>query len=620
MKIKNLLIFGIIIFQLFFIASQESQTQIFFPGQEIPETEGLEIISQGDIKWEVSENGKEATIFFTEKDIFDQETFVEIKENKFENILSADKSLHPSYIKIDNLGKILEADLTANEKGGDYLINGVKIHLNSGERVYYNQKENKYYLDKNVAITNIEDSVLEKGFFIKGQQVNIVDGILVNGEAFIDKKGYLIKAGDVIFKNTKLAVLDEPVLIVSKSFDLNEYKGNWIKLESGILKMKSSKTGAIDLKFLENNEVFNIEKGDNLNIKITNGDGLEIIKRKDVPSLINHKSSDDGSTLITNSFSIFEIDKTGISLKNPGKENPLDFKGVSFEIKSDSENTNFKDTSLRVNEDGEVAIIDDKTDKILVSHNEDLDVKIENSPQFNLERISGKYKEEVFNKLLPATNELGLNIDQASEITKLIIENVRIDDKGFEEREVKTLLGEVIPEILYTSDQNGYSADHSVKWVKNIFDNAGGEFGRAMLYDLPIYLSDFSDLGFSAEQMDKFVDDFSNKMGSINKKYNFDAGEYYIISDRISFSRENREIFKEELSPDSITLFMSSAFDVTTEAYMEKRREHQDLLPEEIRFSEQESISLYYKACKDAGISSLKCSKILAKLLLNLKK
>ena len=618
---NKLFFFGIvllIILQSFLILAQGEQ--IFLPGQEIPETEGIDILSQGDVKWEVSENGKEATIFFTEKDILNQETSVEIEGNKFENILSADKSLHPSYIKIDSLGNILEADLTANEKGGDYLINGVKIHLNSGERVYYNQKENKYYTDKNTAITKIEDSVLEKGFFIKGQQIKLPDNSILNGEAFIDKKGYLIKAGDVIFKNMKLAVLDEPVLIVGKSFDLNEYKGNWINLEGGILKMKSSKTGTIDLKFLEDNKVFNIEKGDNLNIKITNGDGLEIIKRKDAPSLINHKSSEDGSTLITNSFSIFEIDKTGIHLKNPGKENPLAFQGVSFEIKSDSENTNFKDTSLRVNEEGEVAIIDDKTDEILVSHNEDLDAKIENSPQFNLERISGKYKEEVFNELLPTINEVGLNIDQASEITKLVIENVKIDDKGVEEREVKTLLGEVIPDILYTSKDSGYSADHSVKWIKNIFDNAGGEFGREMIYDLPAYLSDFSDLNFSADQMDKFVDDFSNKIGSINKKYNFDAGEYSIISDRFSPSDENLEIFKEELPPDSIILFISSAFDVTAEAYMKKKREHQDLLPEEIKFNEQESISLYYKSCKDAVISYFKCSKILAKLLLNIKK
>lgn len=619
MKNKDILIFGIvllIILQISFIISQE----IFLPGQEIPKTDDLEIISQGDVKWEVSENGKEATIFFTEKDIFEQETFVEIKENKFENILSADKSLHPSYIKIDNLGKILEADLTANEKGGDYLINGVKIHLNSGERAYYNQKENKYYVDKNVAITKIEDSVLEKGFFIKGQQVNMIDGILVNGEAFIDKKGYLIQAGDVIFKNMKLAVSNEPVLIADKSFDLNEYKGNWIKSEREILKMKSSKTGAVDLKFLENNEVFNIKKGDNLNIKITNGDGLEIIKRKDLPSLINHKSSEDGSTLITNSFSTFEIDKTGIFLKNPGKENSLAFKGVPFELKSDSENLNLKEKTLEINEEGEVTIIDDKTDEILVSHNEDLDAKIENSPQFNLERISGKYREEVFNKLLPATNEVGLNIDQASEITKLVIENVKMDDKGLEESEVNTLLGEVVPDILYTSKDEGYSADHSVKWIENIFDNAGGEFGRVMLYDLPGYLSDFSDLGFSADQMDKFVDDFSNKINSVDEKYNFDAGEYHILSDRLSLSSKNLKIFKEELSPDSISLFMSSSFDVTAEAYMKKRRENQDLLPEEIKFNEQESISLYYKACKDAGISSFKCSKILAKLLLNIKK
>ena len=165
MKNKNILIYGIVlliaIMQFNFLLSQE----IFLPGQEIPETEGIDVSSQGDVTYEVSEDGKIATILFTEKSIFEVETFVEIDGNKFENILSADKSLHPSYIKVDQYGSIIEADLTADKNGGYYWINGVEIHLDKGERVYYNQKENKYYVNKNVAIISADDLALKKDFY-----------------------------------------------------------------------------------------------------------------------------------------------------------------------------------------------------------------------------------------------------------------------------------------------------------------------------------------------------------------------------------------------------------------------------------------------------------------------
>ena len=48
MKNKNILIYGIVlliaIMQFNFLLSQE----IFLPGQEIPETEGIDVSSQGD--------------------------------------------------------------------------------------------------------------------------------------------------------------------------------------------------------------------------------------------------------------------------------------------------------------------------------------------------------------------------------------------------------------------------------------------------------------------------------------------------------------------------------------------------------------------------------------------
>ena len=83
----------------------------------------------------VSEFGKEVTAFSFNK----EDSFVEINGIKFENILPKDKSLHPSYIKLDASGNILEADLTANEKGSVFLINGLTFKAPPNSRVYYNK-------------------------------------------------------------------------------------------------------------------------------------------------------------------------------------------------------------------------------------------------------------------------------------------------------------------------------------------------------------------------------------------------------------------------------------------------------------------------------------------------
>ncbi len=549
MKNKNILIYGIVlliaIMQFNFLLSQE----IFLPGQEIPETEGIDVSSQGDVTYEVSEDGKIATILFTEKSIFEVETFVEIDGNKFENILSADKSLHPSYIKVDQYGSIIEADLTADKNGGYYWINGVEIHLDKGERVYYNQKENKYYVNKNVAIISADDLALEKGFFIKGQEVNIGGGILASGEVFIDKKGFLIKSGSAGFNNMKLSVSDEPILIAKESFDLKNYAGNWVKFSQGVLETKSSKTGTIDLDFLKGSWS-EVEKNDKLSVKVMKGDGLKI-QRTNIGDLnlpkITHKSSEAGNTLIENNGFDFKLNNEELIIDSESVkiEGILSGRYESVNIFIGSDSVNIKEQMI-VDNFGVAKIFDTDPSNVKYSYINSnlrniLEIK-ENLGEDGLKKIAqslkdnGKYDaDRVLSdssyELFDATSEASRLGFKKDEITDLITKTIEIS--GDESRGGIEGLKEALNEFNYF-DKNAekkYSKDQ----IKNFILTTNKKIKeKGDLNDLDdIYesllrnaLENNIDLNLAGELTDKMIE-----LKVISKKgIDYDLYPYYSAS------------------------------------------------------------------------------------------
>ncbi|MDP2672953.1 MAG: hypothetical protein Q8O84_04025, partial [Nanoarchaeota archaeon] len=128
MKNKNVLIIWVVLFvvlQVWFVNSQI----------EVPNIDG-EYISIS-----LSQDGDSRIITFNQKG-----SFAEVEGNRFENIQPTEGSLNPSFIKIDNEGNILELDLTTNENGGSYLINGVPIEVPANSRIVY--RDNNIYLPK----------------------------------------------------------------------------------------------------------------------------------------------------------------------------------------------------------------------------------------------------------------------------------------------------------------------------------------------------------------------------------------------------------------------------------------------------------------------------------------
>ena len=267
---------------------------------------------------------------------FTQGGFAEIKGVRFENILPASESLNPSYMKLDTFGNILEADLTANEKGSIFLINGLTFKAPPNSRVYYD--EASFFHLKDASITNIEKDKLSSldNFLIFGERINFFNELLVDsGRVYIKDGGYIISDGNFVYKNVEINQGVNSLLIEKNPLrDLSGYADNFIQeTESGLKIQTVSDALGFNLRFLENNELFDVKNTEDkeafLDIEISDGDKLEIVKKdyliKGLPPLIKHESHEGGRTSIQNGRHIFKFEegKFNSELGNLNTKNKL---------------------------------------------------------------------------------------------------------------------------------------------------------------------------------------------------------------------------------------------------------------------------------------------------------
>lgn len=292
-----------------------------------------------------SEYGEQVTTL----SFIDEGGFVEINGVKFENVLPKSESLSPSFIKIDSQGNILQADLTANEKGSSFLINGLTFEAPPNSRVYYD-KDGGFYL-QDVKVSGIEkDKFPDQNF--NGKNVNFLDElILKDGSVRLNKDGsYFLNYGDYIYENLKISEVSSfggLTIIKDPLRDLSDYNENFIqKTESG-LKVRSreftyANDVGINLEFLEGNKIFNFNDeglGANQNrflkMEISDGDGVELINQRGfIPGQIIHKTSEKGKTIIENGRHIFKFEK-GKLITELGDLNSRNLFSIKSSVSSD---------------------------------------------------------------------------------------------------------------------------------------------------------------------------------------------------------------------------------------------------------------------------------------------
>ncbi len=362
---------------------------------------GNEVVSfdAEKVNYKTDGNG-EATFLF-----YDDGGFVEIKENKFENILPATKSLNPSYIKFDVSGKIIQADLTANEKGSVFLINGINFEAPPNSRVYYDK--NGFYLE------NIKVSEIEENKFIEtpieGKNVNLFDELTFSyGKVIFNEDRYLVEYGSMIYDNMEISSGGGILIAKNPLMDLSNYKGDWIQKTKNGLNIQSVKDDVIELIFLEGSEIFEIDNKDlspnvehSLFMSVSDGDKLEITKKdsllKGMPPLIKHKSSgqkttitregesvgslEEGQTIIKNGRHIFKF-KNGKYLSELGNLNTKNKLSISFNLDSDI----LKDKSINVDDENGYSIYEPKTGENIFT----FDKTLLSAPNYNFESEIGK--------------------------------------------------------------------------------------------------------------------------------------------------------------------------------------------------------------------------------------
>lgn len=276
-------------------------------------------------------------------------------------------------------------------------------------------------IDKNGNVLLIEEKKPPKeGLYtaVYDEKTNIeLDGkfISVKGELSHDKvkvgddfsEVYVVKAEDELeFGDVKFLKTNNDVnLYINVPFDPDDHtEENYYYATDKEIIMHSTKSGKVKVEFLAGNEFFNMferkyekegdnfikdangnpqfslepDKKDKLIIKVSNGDIIEAIDRKEqgiVPKL-RHHSSENGFTVIEDGRLTFKFDEGKYSIVPPKPiaqnledvNGPYEFynsryESVPFEIESD---INEFDQTLRINSANQFAVLDEKQKELVV--------------------------------------------------------------------------------------------------------------------------------------------------------------------------------------------------------------------------------------------------------------
>jgi len=322
MRIKFILIASIILFSLFFVSAAEetdfekivSGTDYFASEVKISGT-GIEAVGQ---------KGNGAT--FT---IIKENANLAVGEDIFENILPQSQAGHPTYIEIDEHGKITKADFSTTEKGGTYIFENTKVNVPANSHLMFKNgkieimakegsefKETPSFIDSNVK--GYETKIVGENFKLpNGQSVSGTLSFKENGQAFVEAGEIVNINGVEITKEFSLIGLNIITGEMPKEnevdlfFDGKKHEGNYISLGGKNLMVSSQTKGdGPKIEFKEDNPYLKIEEGDLVQMQPI-GDSQIEIKNRDSEKLIPQ-------VVVTGDFRIVEDSKT-ISSSSIGK-------------------------------------------------------------------------------------------------------------------------------------------------------------------------------------------------------------------------------------------------------------------------------------------------------------
>jgi hypothetical protein len=287
--------------------------------------------------------------------------YLNLSGNVFENIVSQDEAGHPTFIKLDSEGNILEADFSVNEEGGNFLVNGVDFDVPANSRVFFN--EGILELQENTKINSISQEAIISGENIFLPKDYLMESGILNfdseGNSWIDFDS--LKEDDYNLYYDKAAIINgirisnpsgESGKKASLFFDSDdesldgiyffkqEFKleGEDVLRESFVAKTDSE--NSLDFVFDKSNPYFNIEDMDHFAIKLERDSEISILNRDIIDkiprvSAKGHFVISDGNKRIYNVFDEVYLDKVEEGIFST---TPIDFRFGEQRVIVDNKN------------------------------------------------------------------------------------------------------------------------------------------------------------------------------------------------------------------------------------------------------------------------------------------
>lgn len=358
----------------------------------------------------------DSSIIFTEEN-----SYVEINGEKFENILPINYWGTPSRIEIGLNGEILSANLAVNGSGGNFSLGGKKIIAPPNSNIHYSKSRGDYLIDLNEegGIINFGGNEFEffkegtlsydySGFNlpsgskvrkiefpqdIRGQNINLFDEVFLEiGECSLFEEGYSLIEGRAIYEGLKIersSYEGKDILIAKEGVILSEDFNNFVQKNSNGIRFQSSYDEGMKVTFLEDNDFFDLNGGNlgineerTLSMVISGGDAIEIFNFYDLNkdfTQIKHTSEGGITEIITGKHSFNLVgDSFSTELGNLNTKNKI---SVPFTLVSN----NLKSDSLKMEDDDGYYIFDEKGNT-----NFAFDKNLLDSPNYDFKSSIGK--------------------------------------------------------------------------------------------------------------------------------------------------------------------------------------------------------------------------------------
>ena len=228
----------------------------------------------------------------TEVTFANENSVLNVKGDKFENIVSQSEAKHPTKVVLNENGEITSADFTVNKKGGSYVFGNTRVYAPPNSRVLFDEKigirikvqDNSQFAD----VPKQKDSSIPSEYLttIEGNNYNLPNGAVVSGNLNYDKSGQAFVEADNKVAVDNVEIIDEDHFGQGSRtkvfFDGEKHEGKYVSFGKDNLIIASNKEDTLTnpiVNFKQGNKFIKVDEGDYVAMKSFSGGEIEIQNR-----------------------------------------------------------------------------------------------------------------------------------------------------------------------------------------------------------------------------------------------------------------------------------------------------------------------------------------------------